>query len=612
MTSPRATFLHYLGQHKIRIALGVVVVGLSAFAAVLGPLIIGRIVDALTQGAELETVLRLAALMVVLAAIESALRGLGRWRILDASRRIEYQMRNDLLAHLQTQHLAYFQHQRIGDLMARLTNDLQAVRQMVGFGILMLTNTLLTLIFTFVSMFGVDTKLALIALILTPISSYTFWVVGRRVNRHFEQLQSQFGDLSAKAQENFSGIRVVKAFSQEEPEIRSFAAVNKIYLDKAVALAKWNGLLWPLMGFVLGGAVLAILYVGGQDAIDGRLTIGQLVQFLAYLQLISWPMIALGEVVNLVQQGWASLRRLQSVYNAQAAIADHIDVVDTPIKGAVEMRGVSFAYGQTIVLRDISFSVPAGGSLAIVGPTGSGKSTLVNLIPRLFDAQQGQILIDGIDVKRYRLAALRRAVGYVPQETFLFSVPLRENVGFGTDRALTTSELEWAGEVSQLGKDVADFPAGYDTMIGERGVTLSGGQKQRTGIARAVAKDPRILILDDALSAVDTYTEAEILKRMRGVMRERTSIVVAHRISTVKDADEILVLSEGRIAERGTHQALLERGGLYASMYRRQLLEEELEVDEEQSEHEKRVRATADDSGQFQRPRARMDELGQD
>jgi len=612
VTSPRATFLHYLGQHKLRVTLGVVVVGLSAFAAVLGPLLIGRIVDALTQGAELETVLRLAALMVALAAVESALRGAGRWRILDASRRIEYQMRNDLLAHLQTQHLAYFQHQRIGDLMARLTNDLQAVRQMVGFGILMLTNTLLTLTFTFVSMFGVDTKLALIALILTPISSYTFWVVGRRVNRHFEQLQSQFGDLSAKAQENFSGIRVVKAFSQEEPEIVSFAAVNRIYLDKAVALAKWNGLLWPLMGFVLGGAVLAILYVGGQDAIDGRLTIGQLVQFLAYLQLISWPMIALGEVVNLVQQGWASLGRLQSVYNARAAIADHIDVVDTPIKGAVEMRGVSFAYGQTIVLRDISFSVPAGGSLAIVGPTGSGKSTLVNLIPRLFDAQQGQILIDGVDVRRYRLAALRRAVGYVPQETFLFSVPLRQNVGFGVDRALTTSELEWAGEVSQLGKDVADFPAGYDTMIGERGVTLSGGQKQRTGIARAVAKDPRILILDDALSAVDTYTEAEILKRMRGVMRERTSIVVAHRISTVKDADEILVLHEGRIAERGTHQTLLERGGLYASMYRRQLLEEELEVDEEQQEHEKRIRATADDSGQFPRPRPRMEGLGQD
>jgi len=603
--------MHYLGQHRLRLAFGVAVVGVSAFFAVLGPLLIGRIVDALTQGAELDVVLRLAALMVVLAGIESALRGVGRWRILDSSRRIEYQMRNDLLAHLQTMHLGYFQHQRIGDLMARLTNDLQAVRQMVGFGILMLTNTLLTLVFTFVSMFGVDTKLALVALILTPFSSYVFWTVGRRVNKRFEQLQAQFGDLSAKAQENFSGIRVVKAFSQEEPEIRSFAAVNRDYLDKAVALAKVNGLLWPLMNFILGGAVLAILYVGGQDAIEHRLSIGQLVQFIAYLQLISWPMIALGEVVNLIQQGWASLSRLQAVYDARASVRDPIDPVDTPIKGAVEMRGVSFAYGQRIVLHDISFSVPAGGSLAIVGPTGSGKSTLVNLLPRLFDAQQGDILIDGIEVKRYPLPALRRAVGYVPQETFLFSVPLRENVGFGKDRPLTPAELEWAGEVSQLGKDVADFPAQYDTMIGERGVTLSGGQKQRTAIARAVAKDPRILILDDALSAVDTYTEAEILKRLRGVMRERTSIVVAHRISTVKDADEILVLDEGRIAERGTHQALLEQGGLYASMYRRQLLEEELEVDEEQQEHEKRVRATTDDSGRFQ-PRARMDEMGHD
>jgi len=612
VTSPRATFLHYLGQHKLRLALGVAIVGVSSFVAVLAPLLIGRIVDALTQGADLELVVRLAALMVVLSAIESTLRGFGRWRILDASRRIEYRMRNDLLAHLQTMHLGYFQHQRIGDLMARLTNDLQAVRQMVGFGILMLTNTLLTLVFTFISMFGVDTKLALVALILTPFSSYAFWTVGRRVNKRFEQLQAQFGDLSAKAQENFSGIRVVKAFSQEEPEIRSFAVVNRDYLDKAVALAKVNGLLWPMMNFILGGAVLAILYIGGQDAIEHRLTIGQLVQFLAYLQLISWPMIALGEVVNLIQQGWASLRRLQAVYDARASVTDPVDPVDIPIKGAVEVRGISFAYGQTIVLRDISFSVPAGGSLAIVGPTGSGKSTLVNLLPRLFDAQQGEILIDGIDLKRYPLAALRRAVGYVPQETFLFSVPLRENVGFGTDRPLTPAELEWAGEISQLGKDVADFPAQYDTMIGERGVTLSGGQKQRTAIARAVAKDPRILILDDALSAVDTYTEAEILKRLRGVMRERTSIVVAHRISTVKDADEILVLDDGRIAERGTHRELLELGRLYASMYRRQLLEEELEVDEEQQEHEKRIRATADDSGRFQRPRARMEELGQD
>jgi len=610
--SARATLLHYLGQHKVKLATGIALVGLSSFVAVLPPLLIGRIVDALTTGSSIDVVVRLALIMVALAGLENVFRGFGRLRILDSSRRIEYRMRNDLLAHLQTMQLAYFQHQRIGDLMARLTNDLQAVRQMIGFGTLMLTNTLLTLLFTFISMFSVNTKLALITLVITPISSYIFWTIGRRVNRRFESLQAQFGDLSAKAQENFSGIRVVKAFSQEEPEIRAFARVNRDYLDKAVSLAMVNGLLWPAMQFILGGAVLAILYVGGQDAIDGHLTIGQLVQFIAYLQIISWPMIALGEVTNMIQQGAASLGRLQDVFNAKPTVADPIDPVLTPIAGAVEFRNVAFAYGQAVVLRDISFKVPAGGSLAIVGPTGSGKSSLVNLIPRLFDAQQGEILIDGVDVRRYPLPMLRRAVGYVPQETFLFSVPLRENVGFGRDRALTEAELQWAGEVSQLGKDVEDFPARYDTMIGERGVTLSGGQKQRTAIARAVAKDPRVLILDDALSAVDTYTEAEILKRLRGVMRERTSIVVAHRISTVKDADEILVLDDGRIAERGAHRELLERNGLYAAMYRRQLLEEELEVDEEQSEHDKRVRAASDDAVP---PRARrIDDMpgGQD
>ena len=612
MHSSRATLLHYLGQHKVKLLTGILLVAGSSFVAVLPPLLIGRIVDALTTGANLDLIGRLALIMVALAAVENVLRGLGRLRILDSSRRIEYGVRNDLLAHLQTMHLAYFQHQRIGDLMARLTNDLQAVRQMIGFGILMLTNTLMTLLFTFVSMFGVNTKLALITLILTPISSYVFWTIGRRVNRRFEQLQSQFGDLSAKAQENFSGIRVVKAFSQEEDEIRAFAKVNRDYLNKAVDLAMVNGLLWPAMQFILGVALLTILYVGGQDAIEKQLTIGQLVQFVAYLQLISWPMIALGEVTNMIQQGAASLGRLQHIFEARPAITDPIDPVTTPIKGAVEFEGISFAYGQAVVLRDISFSVPAGGSLAIVGPTGSGKSTLVNLIPRLFDAQQGEITIDGIDVKRYPLPQLRRAVGYVPQETFLFSVPLRENVGFGRDTPLAESELEWAGDVSQLGKDVADFPARYDTMIGERGVTLSGGQKQRTAIARAVAKDPRILILDDALSAVDTYTEAEILKRLRGVMRERTSIVVAHRISTVKDADEILVLDDGVIAERGTHRDLLERNGLYAAMYRRQLLEEELEVDEEQSEHDKRVRtSTAPEQGAPPRAR-RIDEMPAD
>ncbi len=594
MGSSRATFFHYLGQHKRRLLAGLVAVGCASFVAVIPPRLIGAIVDELNQGSTFDAIVRLALAMVGLSAFENVVRGLGRYQIIDTSRRLEYAVRGDLLAHLQRLHVGYFQQQRIGDLMARLTNDLTAVRQMTGFGILMLASTSLVLVFTVASMLAVSVKLTVLSLLLMPTASISFWFIGARVSRRFEQLQAKFGDLSTKAQENFSGIRVIKAFSQEDEEIDSFAKVNVEYVDRALDLAKMNGLLWPAMAFIFGVAVLVTLYVGGQEAIQGSLTIGQLIQFVAYLYLLSWPMIALGEVTNQFQQGWASLRRLQEIFDARPAIADPLDPVSVPVRGEIEFRGVAFAYGQAIVLRDISFKVPAGGSLAIVGHTGSGKSTLVNLIPRMYDAQQGEILIDGVNVQRYPLRQLRRAVGYVPQETFLFSVPLRDNVGFGTEDTLTKDRLEWAGDVSQLNKDVEDFPARYDTMIGERGVTLSGGQKQRAAIARAVAKDPRILILDDALSAVDTYTEAEILRRLRGVMRERTSIVVAHRISTVKDADEILVLDDGRIAERGTHRELLERGGMYARMYRRQLLEEELEVDEEREEHDRRVRTERD------------------
>jgi ATP-binding cassette subfamily B multidrug efflux pump len=591
LTSPRATFIHYLAQHWRKLLIAATSITGASLAAVIPPRFIGQIVDELTRGTTLITVVTLAGGVVAFAALEAVLRGVGRFFNMDTSRRVEYGMRNDLFAHFQRMHVDYFHHQRIGDLMARMTNDLTAVRQMIGMGLMNVLLTLTMLVFTVASMLTVSLKLTLIAMLLMPATSLLFWVIGRRVHVRFEQLQAKFGDLSTKAQENFSGIRVVKAFSQEEPEIRAFATVNREYVARAIGLAAAEGLIWPAMSFITGLAILATLYVGGQDAIRGELTLGQLVQFVAYLYLLGWPMIALGWVSNLFQSGWASLLRLQELYDARPTIVDPLDPVVRPIEGAVEFRGVSFAYGGRIVLHDISFRVPAGGSLAIVGPTGAGKSTLVNIIPRLFDPQQGDVLIDGVDVRRYPLDRLRRAIGYVPQETFLFSVPLRENVSFGADRPLTEERLRWAGDISQLNKDVEDFPAGYDTMIGERGVTLSGGQKQRTAIARAVAKDPRIVILDDALSAVDTYTEAEILRRLRGVLRERTSIVVAHRISTVKDADEILFLDDGRIVERGTHRELLELGGQYAQMYRRQLLEEELGVDEEQREHERRVRS---------------------
>ena len=599
-SSSRSTFRYYLGRNALKLIAGLALVTGASFLNTIPPRFIGAIVDDVSHQAPIGQIALLAGGMVLVAFVSTSIRGLGRYHVIDQSRILEYEIRNDLLQHLQRMHLGYFQQQRIGDLMARMTNDLTAVRQMYGFGILMSVSTTATLIFSVAAMLQVSVKLSLISLVLVPLASAIFWAIGRRVQRSFRDLQAQFGDMATKAQENFSGIRVVKAYSQEEPEIVSFAGINAEYVRRAVELARFNGLIWPAMSLMIGIAVLVTLYVGGTDAIAGQMTIGQLIQFIAYLQLLSWPMIAFGEITNIFQQGWASLVRLQEMFAATPAILDPIDPVPAPIRGEVELRGVSFAYGGTIVLHDVSFRVPAGGSLAIVGPTGSGKSTLVNLLPRLFDAQQGEVLIDGVDVRRYPLRTLRRAVGYVPQETYLFSVPLRENVGFGNDEELALERLEWAADVAQLNKAVEDFPARYDTMIGERGVTLSGGQKQRTAIARAVAKDPRILILDDALSSVDTYTESEILRRLRGVMRERTSIVVAHRISTVKDADEILVLDEGRIVERGTHLELLEHGGLYAQMYRRQLLEEELEVDEEQAEHERRVRDHQDEPATFQ------------
>jgi ATP-binding cassette subfamily B protein len=591
VTSTRATYLHYVGRHRTQLLLGTLAVAAGSVAAVVPPRFIGQIIDGLNHGTTLDAIVQLALFALVFSALEAVFRAGGRYFMMNTSRFIEYDMRNDLFAHLQRMHIGYFQHQRIGDLMARMTNDLSATRMMQGPGVMNIVSTTMTFAFTIISMISVSVKLTLISVVLMPLVSLTFWFIGRRVHVKFERLQAQFSEMSTTAQENFSGIRVVKAFSQENAEIARFAGVNAEYVRRAIDLRRMDGLIWPTMSFILGLAMLSTLYVGGQDAIEGRMTLGQLVQFVAYLNLLAWPMIALGWVSNLFQQGWASLQRLQELWDAKPDITDPADAATQAIRGDVEFRNVSFAYGPTTVLRGVSFMVPAGGSLAIVGHTGSGKSSLVNLIPRLFDATAGLILIDGVDVKRYPLATLRRAVGYVPQETFLFSVPLRENVGFGVETALADTKLDWAGDVSQLNKDVEDFPARYDTMIGERGVTLSGGQKQRTAIARAVAKDPRILILDDAMSSVDTYTESEILRRLRGVMRERTSIVVAHRISTVKDADEILVLDEGRVAERGTHRDLLARNGIYAQMYRRQLLEEELDVDTEKEEHERRMKA---------------------
>lgn len=576
--SPGRTLWLYLKVHRRRLLVGGGLTVVGAFVSTLPPVLIGQIVDSLDQP-DLQLIIGLGVATVALTIVQALLQASGRYLTVTNARDVEYEMRDDLFHHLQRLDLAYFQHHRIGDLMARMTNDLNAVRMMLSMGQVNLTATTAIVIFALVAMLSVSVPLTLVSIVTLPFVSLTLAVIGRMVNRRFEDLQSKFGDISTAAQENLSGIRVVKAFAQEEAEVQSFREVCNQYLAGAMHLAKPDQAIWPLMEMILGVATLLVLVVGGVQAMNQQLSLGQLVQFVAYLRLLSWPLVSLGFVTTVVQSGWASLKRLQELWVARPTIHDALDATEEPIRGEVEFRDVTFSYGPTEVLRQISFVVPAGSSVAVVGATGAGKSSLVNLIPRLFDVDDGAVLVDGVDVRKHALSALRQSIGYVPQETFLFSLPLRTNVGFGHTHDLSEDDLREAGDISQLNGDVMKFPAQYDTIIGERGVTLSGGQKQRTALARAIAKDPRILILDDAFSAVDTHTEARILRGLARVKRGRTLVLVSHRVSTVKDCDQILVLANGTIAERGTHDELIARHGLYFEMNRRQQLEDQVSGD---------------------------------
>ncbi len=563
------------------LSLGLALIIIANLIALVPALILQRAIDSISHGAN-AGVLTAYALQIVGVAIAAGLfQFSSRFVVNSASRRVEYEMRRDLFRHFQRMDVAYFQERKIGDLVARATNDLSQVRQMLGPGFTNLVNSIVAFTATGAAMLSVDTRLTLYSLSVMPLMTVFFILVSGSIRRRYRLVQDQFGEVSARAQENFSGIRVVKAYTQEEAELASFNTINAEYVQRAISFARVNSLLWPAMYFISGLAVAILLWRGGVDVITGRITVGRLVQFNAYLAALVWPMIGLGWTVNLVQQGTASLSRINEVREAIPAITSAPDASPDaiPTRGEIEFRHVSLRYGEREMLHDISIHVPPGSSLAIVGPTGAGKSSLVNLLARVYDVTSGAVLIDGHDVRDIPLVSLRRAIGYVPQENFLFSLSIRENVGFGVPD-LTDEELARALDISQLENDITDFPEGVETMIGERGVTLSGGQKQRAGIARAVAKEPLILILDDSLSSVDTNTEAAILKRLRGVMEDRTSVVIAHRISTIKDLDQIVVLDEGRIVERGSHLELLARGGLYADMYRRQLLAEEMEEDE--------------------------------
>ena len=544
-----------------------------------GPWVLKYAIDDLTRGVTAAKLRFYAGAILGLTAVGGIFRFLQRRIMIGASRDIEFDLRNDFFARLQLFEPAYFHRNRTGDLMSRATNDLNAVRMMIGPAVMYLSNTVLTFIAVIVLMLSLNVRLTLLSLIPLPILSVAVYFFGAAIHRRFDKIQEQLSTISAVTQEALAGVRVVRAYRQERFETGRFREANTEYVRRNRTLIRVQGAFFPIMGLLMGIGALLVLWLGAQDVINGRMTVGELVAFNSYLMMLAWPMIAFGWVTNLLQRGAASWKRMLEVLAAEPAITDagaNTDVTSRDqIRGDVEFRELTFSYGGTVVLRNISAKLPAGTTTAIVGATGSGKSTLLNLLPRLNDPPPGTVFVDGIDVRDLPLAAVRGAIGFVPQEPFLFSATIAENIAFGVADG-TREGIERAAHIARLDKDLSDFPKGYDTVVGERGITLSGGQKQRTAIARAVMTDPKILVLDDALSAVDTYTEEEILSRLSGVMRSRTTIIVSHRISTVRTADQILVLDDGAIVERGTHDELVARHGLYAELYRKQLLEEEL------------------------------------
>jgi ATP-binding cassette subfamily B protein len=578
--------LPYVKRYRAAFLVGLVCVLATTTFQLLSPWVLKYAIDDLGAGVTRRKLLLYAGLLLGISLVRAVFLFLMRRIIIGASRDIEYDIRNDFFAKLERLPLGYFQAHRTGDLMSRATNDLNAVRMMIGPAIMYSANTVLVFVVALILMSTIDLRLTLIALIPLPFVSLSVKYFGSAIHKRFESIQAQLSDVSAVVQEALAGVRVVRAYRQEAHETARFRYSNEEYLRRNRVLIRLQGAFYPSMTFFLGLGSLLVLWLGSRDVIRGHITLGEFVAFNGYLVMLSWPMIAFGWVTNILQRGFASWGRMLEVLNQEPAISDaHVTAAGraAALDGAIEIRDLVFVYPGTErpVLDHVSVRIEPGQTVAFVGGTGSGKSTLISLLPRLHEPPPATVFIGGVDVREIPLDRLRAAIGFVPQEPFLFSDTIGENVAFGVppaDPAGHDDGIRRAAAVARLDKDVDAFPRGYATTVGERGITLSGGQKQRTALARAVMVDPAILILDDALSAVDTYTEEEILSRLRGVMRQRTSIIVSHRVSTVRDADQIFVLENGRIAERGSHDTLVARGGLYAALYRKQLLEEELQA----------------------------------
>jgi ATP-binding cassette, subfamily B, multidrug efflux pump len=577
MLRPFRPIWPYLVRYKARYAAGFLCL-LFSQVGVLVPLIIKAGIDDLTQGVPVRRLLSVAGLLVAVAVCKSVLGFWVRWILIGISRDVEYDLRNDCFLHLMRLSPRYYTENRTGDLMAKLTNDLNAVRNMVGPGIMYSANTAVLGLATVALMMHLDWRLTLYCLIPMPLVSVGVKFLGQQIHERFEKIQALYSELTERVRESLSGVRVVRAFCQEEAEMAQFDTMNLDFVAKNKGLIWISSFLWPSMELLFAAAFLLLMVVGGQHVLTHRISVGTFAAFNVFLTYLIWPMIALGWVTNLVQRGLASLGRLMQIFDAKPEIDDRAVPAHplTSLRGEIEFRNLTFAYNGTPVLKNLDLRIAAGKTVAIVGATGSGKSTLVGLIPRLYDAPEGSLLVDGVPIREIPLQTLRRHIGFVPQETFLFSESIRENVKFGVPEA-TDSQVERAAEISNILPEIRAFPKGFDTMVGERGLTLSGGQKQRTAISRAVIRDPRILILDDALSSVDTFTEEKILRQLTGVMAGRTTILISHRVSTIQNADEIVVLHDGEIAERGTHAELLALNGHYTDLYNKQLIEEELE-----------------------------------